>query len=181
MTEAGPVDFKDKGCEEVPVVECERYSLVAALPDHNLWVVYLGYYEGGSYILVDIKTGKVTDVGGFPLFSPDGRRFITVSNEPYDLPILAIWKLQQKEIAKEWGYDFATDRPEGEWSYCVERWAGNNRVILEGRGNLVIDKGPGVVGADRFRSIFLTGRTSLRFDGATWHYRQPLRLKREAG
>ncbi|MCD6072877.1 MAG: hypothetical protein K0S42_3393, partial [Microvirga sp.] len=96
MTDAGPVDFADTDCKEGPADECVKYSLATILSEQNLWVIHVGYYEGASYKLVDMKTGQVTNIDGFPWFSPDRQRFVTATSDPHaDTYTLAVWKVSK--------------------------------------------------------------------------------------
>ncbi len=155
-TAPGPVVFKDTDCsDDAPTAECVKYALADVLPEQNLWVVHVGYYEGGAYKLIDMRTGKTTDIDGFPWFSPDKNRFVTVTNDPHgDIYALVIWKRDGSTFRKEWGYDFGQEMPGAEWSYCVKGWRGSERVNLEGSGN----------GGE------LTGKARLILDRKTWRY-----------
>jgi hypothetical protein len=154
-TAVGPVVFKDTDCEKGPAAKCVNYALAEFLPEQGLWVVHVGYFEGEDYKLIDLKTGKVTDINGFPWFSPDGNRFAAVTNDSHSgVYVLLIWKRTHKKFRKEWDYNFSQELPGTEWSYCVEGWQGSEQVNLEGLGN----------GGE------LTGKAQLTFDHKTWRY-----------
>lgn len=75
-------------------------------------LVRIGYYEGGTYMLVG-ATGDLTYVAGPPTFSPDSTRFASLSIDleaEYEPNVLEIWRLEghhpRLEIAiksEEWG------------------------------------------------------------------------------
>lgn len=50
------------------------YALVKYFPDINYSVIYKQYYEGGSYDLIDMASGKVLEIWGNAELSPDKRR-----------------------------------------------------------------------------------------------------------
>lgn len=47
----------------------------------RFYVIREQWFEGNTWLLFDRATGRVFDVGGYPLFSPDGRRFIAASED----------------------------------------------------------------------------------------------------
>lgn len=168
IAETGPIEFKSTNCDEVKADECRSYSLATVLPDQNLWIVHVGHYEGESYKIVDMKRGTITDVEGFPWFSPDKKRFVAVTNDPHSgINAFVIWRASPEGFQKEWGYDYASEFPDTDGGYCVRRWAGSARVEFE------------TFGVYLFRQGGPTGSASASFDGRTWHYkRQKLTLKR---
>jgi hypothetical protein len=78
----------------------------------QLDLVRVGYYEGGSYMLVE-RDGVHVAVAGPPTFSPDGSRFASLSMDleaEYDPNVVQVWRLNRGhprlEIAitsDEWG------------------------------------------------------------------------------
>ncbi|MFH1627155.1 MAG: hypothetical protein ABIE47_00340 [Pseudomonadota bacterium] len=55
----------------------QRYSYVDYFPSIRSHVVYVQYYEGGDFILINSVSGQKTNVWSMPIASPDSSRFLT--------------------------------------------------------------------------------------------------------
>src|SRR5688572_8742536 len=59
------------------------YTAVEVALQGRYVVVHRQFYEGSSYSLLDRSSGKVTDLAGYPVFSPDSR-WVAVANADLD-------------------------------------------------------------------------------------------------
>jgi len=117
-------------------------------------MVQAGFYESTAYLLINPKHGLDIRVDSIPLFSPDGKRFLTCSmgldagetpnrlmvwrtEEP--LPVLE-WNLEPSKWGPknaEWisneavGFDEMTPRPDGQFDRVTRRidWVGGKWTI----------------------------------------------------
>jgi hypothetical protein len=58
-----------------------RYIFLDYFPKIKYGLVRVGYYEGWTDVLLNLRTGESTDIDDDPLFSPDGLRFAVVKEE----------------------------------------------------------------------------------------------------
>jgi hypothetical protein len=59
-----------------------RYSFQAYVPDPGYYLVHLSYYEGTAEGLINEHSGRLTTLGGLPVFSPNRMRVVAAM--PYD-------------------------------------------------------------------------------------------------
>lgn len=105
-TGAGPALFRDTDCVDGAARDCIKYALTAVFPTLDLWVLELSFYEGGSYLLIDRKTGQKTEIGGFPWLSPNLKRFATVINDSHsDTYEIAVWTMGKAGLEHRWNFD----------------------------------------------------------------------------
>lgn len=121
-----------------------KYTYVDRLPTgHHL--VYMQYYEGGGYLLIEPITGYQFELEEYPSFSPDGKYVVTVA--PLDEEQLAlrvkileilesgadlslVWEGELGNAAKGYGYGWLSpssvivvrrDQDGTELRECIER------------------------------------------------------------
>lgn len=101
------------------------YSLIQFFPEVGYVLVDAAYWEGGTYFLVDMKTGATTDVGGEVVLSPDKRRF-AVTNVDIEARftdnMLAVYRVTADGLVNEF-----LESPD-EWGASDVAWEGNNVV-----------------------------------------------------
>jgi hypothetical protein len=109
---------------------CTQYGLVAHLRDRGLFVVDVRPYEGGSFLLVDERTGRATELPDFPELSADGRlAFVAQNSEAYGDGGLEVWRRRDGRFIREWRGDPPT-APVGRTDYHVERWTRGGELII---------------------------------------------------
>jgi hypothetical protein len=71
----------------------EGYRFLDNLSSIGQWLVEVGQWEGMYYLLIDQRTGKRTDLIGYPFVSPDQAHFACASSSPtgYNLNGLQLW------------------------------------------------------------------------------------------
>ena len=71
----------------------EGYRYLDDLGAIQQWLVEVGKWEGGHYLLIDQRTGKRTNLIGYPVISPDQTQFICANSSPtgYDWNGLQLW------------------------------------------------------------------------------------------
>jgi hypothetical protein len=117
---------------DVPANEMEdnseqqvSYALLQFFPEIGYALIDATYWEGGTYFLVDIKTGATTDVGGEVALSPDGRRF-AVANVDIEAEftdnMLAVYRVTGDGLVSEF-----LESPE-KWGASDVLWEGNDVV-----------------------------------------------------
>jgi hypothetical protein len=106
-TTAGMVTFEDR----VEVGEGSAKYFLVGFRDSNgpfNFIRVIGY-ESHGFVLVNKKPGQVINLYGFPIFSPDGSRFVDVSldlDAGYVPNLIHIYKLEDSKYALEWKYMF---------------------------------------------------------------------------
>jgi hypothetical protein len=111
---------------------CLKYRLVGHIGDRQFIVLVLPY-ECAYVLLVNRRTGEETTLGGWPILSPNKRRFVVV--DPRDVGNCG----PNDAVAM---FSFAGDAPRLEWRYVpevserydVDSWSGENRVRLSTSG-----------------------------------------------
>ena len=91
----------------------------------SLLLVEVGYYEGGTFLLVNDSSGADVAIDSPPEFSPDNRRFVTASSDlesNYDPNRIAVWVLTDSVPIQEWSIE-----PEN-WGPVAPRWLGNSLI-----------------------------------------------------
>jgi hypothetical protein len=90
--------------------DCIGFALMGEFPKGNAWVVQRFFYEGGDFLLIDVRSGRQTKLNGMPFFSPDGGSFLVA---PYDEESdagpnnLEIWRRDGDSAVLEWAHPFA--------------------------------------------------------------------------
>lgn len=71
----------------------EGYRFLDNLNSIQQWLVEVGKWEGGYYVLIDQQTGKRTDLISYPVISPDRMHFACANSSPtgYDLDGIQLW------------------------------------------------------------------------------------------
>jgi hypothetical protein len=105
QTDAGTVTFEDR----INIGErSAKYYLVSIRDTLGyFYLIRVFGYESRGYILVDKKTGQTIDLYGMPIFSPDGKKFVSVSLDleaGYIPNLIRIYELVDDKFAKEWEY-----------------------------------------------------------------------------
>ena len=80
------------------------YALLQYFPAIGYVLIDASYWEGGTYYLVDIKTGATTDVGGLVALSPDKRRFAVANVDieaEYTPNLLAVYQITPDGLVNE--------------------------------------------------------------------------------
>lgn len=131
------IDHK-QACESDDVSQCIGFALMGDFRKTNAWVVQKFYYEGGSFVLIDSRSGRQTSLSGMPVFSPDGKEFLVAPYDEENDPgpnNLEIWRRDGDGAILEWAHTFEqalAEDPSLKMVYLTEvtGWAGN-RVALK--------------------------------------------------
>lgn len=88
-------------CEYSPNT-CNVYHFIDHITERGFYIVEVGYYEGGEYLMISDKTGEKDQIHDLPNISPDRRRFVTVpKDEAYGVTGVFIWRFEDSEIISE--------------------------------------------------------------------------------
>jgi hypothetical protein len=125
--------FQDSDtCESVDrVSECFKYLLHAYLPSRNTFVIHKGFYEGSADLLVNDRTGRITELSTTPRFGADARRFLVIDDDyAYGSEWeLQIWRWEADGAVLEWRR-MAGDEPSPHLIDLV-RWDRAGEIFLE--------------------------------------------------
>lgn len=81
------------------------YNLVEVYPDIGYALVHEQYWEGGTYDLVNLQTGQIEDINGWPLISPS-KKFLVAINfgdlMGYTDSIIKIYRLARPHLILDW-------------------------------------------------------------------------------
>lgn len=127
VTQSDKVIFKninpafDKGFYDEDVIDYFNLGFSSRIHKH---LVYAGYYEYEELLLIDHITAKKDTLIGFPYFSPNAKRIVSYTVDPYgekvvgDVEIFAVGKMLNKLFRQS--FDFIPKDI---------RWSGNDIII----------------------------------------------------
>lgn len=105
---------------------CAAYQFLDYFKDVGFYLVDVGYYEGGEYLMISDKSGERYLVHDKPEISSDRRRFVTVSaSESYDINGVFIWRFEGEKIISELSYE-----PKEYALYEFVKWDDNSIIFL---------------------------------------------------
>jgi hypothetical protein len=119
-------DFVD---EQSTPEAAELYSYVGRFDSIGYDVIAIQFYEGGSYWLLNSKTGLRTPANGVPVVSPKGDRMVATSvdlSAGFIPTRVEIWKIQGNNLVSEYAYEFT----EEDWGPGDPVWVGDDRIVL---------------------------------------------------
>lgn len=92
--------------------DVKAFSLTEYFPDNGYGVIDIALYEGHNLQMISLRDGKLTNTGGYPVLSPDKKRFAVAEfGSVYDYGVLAVYRISEKGLIREystrsfdWGY-----------------------------------------------------------------------------
>lgn len=85
-----------------------RYTYRGLLAGPGFYLVQVHYAGDAGYALVSARTGSAVQVGGVPVFAPDGARFAVVREGGAEgRGDAQIWRVEEDAVALEWTYPAA--------------------------------------------------------------------------
>jgi hypothetical protein len=124
---------EDAKCQAPEPEGCAKYRLTGYFPEHDLLLIEVGYWEGGSWLLVRADTGRTSEIVAPPHYSPNKHWLASVASSigPSGPPDgIDIVPATSDTSVKEWHYRSPDDDP---WLYEFSGWDGDNRVKLFAR------------------------------------------------
>lgn len=121
---------EDAKCQTPEAEGCVKYRLTGYFPKHDLLLLEVGYWEGGSWLLVHAETGKASEIVAPPHYSPSKCWLVSVasgigpSGPPDGIDVVPA---TSDTSLKEWHYRNPDDDP---WLYEFAGWDGDDRVKL---------------------------------------------------
>ncbi|OGI48644.1 MAG: hypothetical protein A2151_09790 [Candidatus Muproteobacteria bacterium RBG_16_65_34] len=103
------------------------YSFVQYYPEIGYGLIEVQFYEGGTRYLLNLRTGKDTDIVGDPILSPDKKR-IAVSNvdieSRYTPNVLSVHEVRPNGLTTEF-----LEKPV-DWGPGNLRWVTNQELLF---------------------------------------------------
>lgn len=117
-----------EACDAGTFEKCLQYSIVGAYSRPRLFLVDVGFIEGGTMLLVSGRTGEEKELDAVPQVSPSGRRLVAVSaSEAHGKNSIEILVTTDDLPRQEWRYEV----PDDEYSlYQFVSWDGDNRIKM---------------------------------------------------
>lgn len=104
------------------------YSLYGYFEAQDLFLVSAFYNEGGGYLLIDRKAGAEYNVIAPPVFSPDGKKFVSASMDlgeaAYDPNGIEIWEKKSDQWVNIFRRDFVSD------GLSNPRWVNDQQIVF---------------------------------------------------
>ena len=121
---------EDAKCRTPEAEGCVKYRLTGYFPEHDLLLIEVGYWEGGSWLLVRADTGRTSEIVAPPHYSPSKHWLASVASSigPSGPPDgIDIVPAANDPSLKEWHYRVPED---DQWLYEFAGWDGDDRVNL---------------------------------------------------
>lgn len=103
-----PVRVTDRAAQDIEGAVA-RYSVAQYLPEIGSLLLAITYYEGGSYVLVNLASGRKTEVYGAIAVSPDAKRLVAWNEDliaEYSPNLLIVFRVTpdgpRREFAADW-------------------------------------------------------------------------------
>ncbi len=126
--------FVDKDLEHESAV---RYTYREFIPEIEHYLVHAHLYEGTGYLLVSARTGDMVRIQAPPIFSPDGNRFATASEDlesHYNPNEIQIWRIGENAIVLDWSLAPAGNpvvMTPGAWGPKNLRWISPTEIRVQ--------------------------------------------------
>ena len=126
--------FVDKDLEHESSVS---YTYREFIPEIEHHLVHAHLYEGTGYLLVSHRTGDMLRIHAPPIFSPDGNRFATASEDlesRYNPNEIQIWRIGESAIVLEWSLAPAENPvviAPGAWGPKNLRWISPTEIRVQ--------------------------------------------------
>ncbi len=102
-----------------------HYNLSEVYRDIGYALVHGQYYEGSTYLLVNLGTGQVEDINGRPVVSP-AKAYLASTNSGgisgYTKSIVKIYRLTKPHLTLEWSTT--------EWDPSDPKWITDSKLML---------------------------------------------------
>ncbi len=112
---------------------CYGYEFIRYERAHGVFVVHQYHYEGGEHIIIDDRSGKLTQLESDPYFSPNGDTALELvyGEDGYysGQPRTSIWRRHGGRFILEWSKPLTDGY--GEASFSILGWRSNEHVDLE--------------------------------------------------
>ena len=119
----------DQGAEEDENDnEYEGYNFEHFFEKNNFYLIYVQYYEGSAYMLVNRKTGAKEYIIGIPYFSPSGKKILAINIDleaAFDTNGIQLLTLKGDTLRSEFLLEPST------WGPTAAKWLSENEVLLE--------------------------------------------------
>lgn len=132
------------------------YSYLGFEHKINGHILHVQYYEGDAYLLVNQHSGRRTFISGYPLLSPDGKHFLSLSEDMfagYKPNNIELWQVQSDKYQR-----LAVYAPD--WGPHSGIWKNNRQAQIEKRCFSPVEKDPaalkpcGVAKVDNVDSVW---------------------------
>ena len=120
------------------IKDFKSYYYVKYYKDTHFILLSIHYYETLDFILINAFTGKTFKIWGEPVFSPDKKRFVTISWDLFrkmDDTGYQIWKIKENNIILE------CEKKLSDWGPENASWINNSTIKFKiKRFNIIEDK-----------------------------------------
>ncbi|NLV66264.1 MAG: SH3 domain-containing protein [Spirochaetes bacterium] len=92
----------------------------------NLYLIFIQYYEGGEYYILNSAGGEQEKIWDVPVFSPDNTRFICTSEDleaGYGYTGIQVFRIENSKFIKEYEVKL-------QWGPSHPVWVNNNKINL---------------------------------------------------
>jgi hypothetical protein len=102
LTTGAQTKFNDKNTSPNEMV---GYNLVEVYPDIGYALIHEQYWEGGTYDLVNLQSGQIEEIKGWPLISPSKKYLVSINFggvSGYTDSVIKIYRLARPHLILDW-------------------------------------------------------------------------------
>ncbi|WP_036302666.1 hypothetical protein [Methylotenera sp. L2L1] len=132
------------------------YSYLGYSRKLNSHIIHVQYYEGDSYMVIHHHSGQQVFPSGFPLASPDGKHFLSISNDMfagYRPNNVEIWQVGLSDFHRIANY-------EPEWGPHDGGWESANHALVKKQCYAAAETNP--------TGLKPCGVAQVKHSGSTW-------------
>lgn len=123
LTTGAQSKFNDKNTSPNEMV---GYNLVEVYPDIGYALIHEQYWEGGTYEIVNLQTGQIENIKGWPLISPTKKYLVSINfgdTAGYTDSVIKIYRLTRPHLTLDWSL-----MPN--WSPSYPHWISDSKLEL---------------------------------------------------
>ena len=136
--------------------ESISYSYLGRISAIRSHIVYVQYYEGGSYMAVNEQSALAAYPSGFPVVSPNKQHFFSISEDMfagYDPNNVEVWRVTAKTFYRAANFEL-------EWGPRSAMWFGSRQFEVR-----KVCRAPTEEGADDLKPC---GKARVVYSNAAW-------------
>jgi hypothetical protein len=143
--------------------ETDSFAVLELQANDRFAIIRQQFFEGNSWQILDLENGQLTEIYGYPLFSPDKTKFAAASEDlmaGFSETVLDIYQVSADGVLRT----FRAIRPKDDWAARNIRWEGKDVIRFSqtrynGNSSTGYDKNPAYLS-------FQNGNWSLHGDKA---------------
>jgi hypothetical protein len=112
--------------------ELERYNVIDVQAGGRFATVRQQFHEGNTWHVLDLRSGRLTETSGYPLFSPSGSKFVSASMDllaGYSATVLDVYVVTRYGVTRVFR-GIPPDQVVVPWGPGRVRWLDDNTIAF---------------------------------------------------